>query len=410
MLGLARNFIKTLTPAPLKDAYRRRARRQFESNLAPTSRELIDADAQSASPAGSDPGADVAIDLALNWLCRAQDQSKSCDGGVARHFSLVDGWSASYPETTGYIVPTFLDEAAVRGDDSLRSRARLMLDWLLSIQLPEGGFQGGLVDSLPRVPVTFNTGQVLIGLARGAVEFGDSKCLGAMHRAARWLCETQDADGAWRRFATPFAKAGEKTYETHVAWGLFEAERAAPGYGYADAGHRQVSWALRRQAANGWFEDCCLDDAERPLTHTLGYALRGILEAYRMSGERRLLERAEVTAKALLAQLHSDGRLAGRFDSSWNSCVDWTCLTGSVQIAHSWLILASHTDNEQYLDGARRANAFVRRTLVRDGHPDHIGGIRGSWPVSGGYGQYQFLNWAAKFFIDSNRAEISLAR
>ncbi|MDQ3520367.1 MAG: hypothetical protein M3466_18445, partial [Gemmatimonadota bacterium] len=97
----------------------------------------------------SDPGIDPAVDAALSWLGRAQDMSASSDGGVARHYSLVSGWSASYPETTGYIIPTFLNEAKRRGDDSLRERARRMLDWLVSIQLPEGGFQGGMIGETP---------------------------------------------------------------------------------------------------------------------------------------------------------------------------------------------------------------------------------------------------------------------
>ena len=52
------------------------------------------------------------LNAAMAWLCRAQDASH--DFGVARAFSLVyqpffggRGWQPSYPETTGYIIPTF---------------------------------------------------------------------------------------------------------------------------------------------------------------------------------------------------------------------------------------------------------------------------------------------------------------
>src|SRR2546423_12198508 len=103
-----------------------------------------------------DPGIDAAVEQALSWLCRAQDRALPRDGGVARHFSLLTGWSASYPETTGYIVPTMLRCAADRGDDSLRERARTMLDWLVSIQFPDGGFQAGTIGARPLVPTIFN--------------------------------------------------------------------------------------------------------------------------------------------------------------------------------------------------------------------------------------------------------------
>ena len=43
---------------------------------------------------------------AAAWLERAQDATQ--DGGVSGRYRLDSGWSSSYPETTGYIVPTFL--------------------------------------------------------------------------------------------------------------------------------------------------------------------------------------------------------------------------------------------------------------------------------------------------------------
>src|SRR5688500_15946034 len=120
-----------------------------------------------------DPGVERAIDEGVAWLGRAQDHSTSADGGVARHFSLLTGWSTSYPETTGYIIPSVLAYAQLRQNQALRNRAKTMLDWLVSLQRPDGSFQGGLIDSKPVVPVVFNTGQILLGLASGVREFGE---------------------------------------------------------------------------------------------------------------------------------------------------------------------------------------------------------------------------------------------
>lgn len=214
-------------------------------------------------PARTDPGCWPTIRAGLDWLCLAQDRSASADGGVARDYSLVKGWASSYPETTGYIIPTFIDMAQRLGRPDLHARARRMLDWCVAIQFPQGGFQGGKIDATPRVPVTFNTGQILLGLAAGVCAYGDAY-RDAMLRAAGWLRDTQDPDGCWRRFPTPFAAPGEKAYETHVSWGLFEAERVAPGNGFGAAGLRQVDWALTKQRANGWFGSNCLTDPEAP--------------------------------------------------------------------------------------------------------------------------------------------------
>jgi hypothetical protein len=274
-----------------------------------------------------------------------------------------------------------------------------MLDWLTGIQLPTGAFQGGKIDSTPIRPVTFNTGQIVMGLAIGEATFGrygDPLC-----KAADWLVATQDPDGCWRRYPTPFATPGEKTYETHVAWGLLEAARAYPTRGYEEAALRNIRWALGKQRDNGWLQDCCLTDPSAPLTHTLGYALRGLLEGYRFSGDQMLSVAARRTADALLVKLEPDGYLAGRFYSDWKAAVPWACLTGIAQIAHCWLLLYEDTGEAKYLDGARRANAFVRRTVRLDAPEGIRGAVKGSFPIDGDYAPFEYPNWAAKFLIDS---------
>ena len=356
-----------------------------------------------------DPGLDAVIQACTDWLCRAQDMSASHDGGVARDFSLVKGWASSYPETTGYIIPTLLELSRRTGRKDLNERARVMLDWFVSIQFKDGGFMGGKIDAQPCAPVTFNTGQILLGLAAGAKVFGDPY-LPAMNKAAAWLRDTLDDDGCWRNFPTPFAEAGEKAYETHVSWGLFEADRINPGHGFGEAGLRQVEWALTKQQSNGWWASCCLTNPDAPLTHTLGYVLRGLLEAHLWSGREDLLSRAILTADGLLSAQRPDGALPGRLDSKFLPHASYSCLTGNVQIAHCWFLISKLTGNEKYALAACRANQFVRRTIKVDGGPDVRGGVKGSFPVDGDYGKWEYLNWAAKFSLDSMLMEFDFSK
>ena len=354
-----------------------------------------------------DPGPAAVIDACTAWLGAAQDHSSSHDGGVARDYSLQTGWASSYPETTGYIIPTMIALAQRTGDAALHGRARRMLDWCVAIQFAHGGFQGGKIDSTPRVPVTFNTGQILLGLAAGVAAYGAAYA-DAMHRAASWLRDTQDADGCWRRHPTPFARPGEKAYETHVAWGLFEADRVAPGHGYGDAGLRQVDWALSKQQPNGWFASNCLDNPALPLTHTIGYALRGVLEAQRFRARAGLLDAAMRTGDGIAGAVAADGYLPGRLGPDFQPAADYACLTGSAQNAHCLFLLYQLTGGQHYLDAGRRLNRYVRRSVSVHG-PAHVrGGVKGSFPVDGDYGAWSYLNWAAKFCIDANLLELAL--
>jgi hypothetical protein len=349
---------------------------------------------------GVDPGNEWAVREGLSWLARAQDCSLTADGGVARHYGKRDGWAASYPETTGYIIPTFLEQAASRNDETLRRRAQRMLDWLVSIQLPSGGFQGGMVNQTPVVPVTFNTGQILIGLAAGVAEFGDVY-RDAMRRAAEWLAATQDSDGCWRRNPTPFAGPGEKVYETHVAWGLIEAERVEPGRGFADVALRNARWALTHQRGNGWFDRCCLGDPTRPLAHTIGYVLRGLIEVYGFHGDASVLTAALRTADGLVTAIREDETLPGKINEEWRGVVPWSCLTGNVQIAHSLLLLYQETGRAGYRDAAYALNRSVRRTLRVDEPGETRGAVKGSFPIDGDYCTFEYPNWATKFAVDS---------
>jgi hypothetical protein len=344
----------------------------------------------------------------MDWLCRAQDCSASADGGVARDFSWRTGWASSYPETTGYIVPTFLARAEATGDQQLRERARRMLDWLSEIQLPSGAIQGGKVDSEPVVPVPFNTGQVLLGFVAGEQTFGGYR--DPMRRAADWLVEVQDADGSWRAFQSPFAIAGVKAFDTHIAWGLFEAARVEPDRGYADAALANVRCALTFQLENGWFDQCCLSDFSQPLTHTLGYALRGVLEAHRYSRDPQFLEAARRTADGLITALRSDGHLPGQLAADWSARSSWACLTGTAQVAYCWLALYQETGDDRYRDAGFVANAFVRRTVALDGPPDTLGAVRGSFPIDGAYCRHAYPTWAAKFLVDALVLEQAVRR
>ncbi len=211
------------------------------------------------------------------------------------------------------------------------------------------------------------------------------------------------AAGASIRHPSP--RSGEKTYETHAAWGLFEAARVESRRGYAEAAMRNLHWALSHQNSGGWFANCCLTDPLNPLTHTIGYVLRGLIAGYEFSGDEEVLQEACQTAEGILGALRPDGFLPGRLDSQWRGVVPWSCLTGTVQIAACWLLLYRATGDLRFRKAGLAANRYVRSTVRIDGPMQTRGAVKGSFPVSGEYAKFQYPNWACKFFIDSNSLE-----
>src|SRR2546430_11515304 len=62
----------------------------------------------------------------IRWILAAQRPN----GGIAAYYSLLSGYSDSYPEVTGYIVPTLYAFARVSGDETARHAAERATQWL----------------------------------------------------------------------------------------------------------------------------------------------------------------------------------------------------------------------------------------------------------------------------------------
>ena len=75
------------------------------------------------------------------------------------------------------------------------------------------------------------------------------------------------------------------------------------------------------------------DPVPAPLTHTIGYALQGILEVGVLSGRGEFLAAARRGVDPIVERIHPGGYLPGRFYAELEPAVLSSCLTGSAQIA-----------------------------------------------------------------------------
>lgn len=339
------------------------------------------------------------VQEAVGWIFRAQDGTQ--DRGVSHSYAIGKSWAPSYPETTGYIIPTLLNWAAISGQAAPRERALQMADWERAVQLPDGSVMGSVVGGRVQKGVVFNTGQVLFGWLAAHRDSGREGHLESARSAAEWLMAGLSDAGTW----TTHGNMGEDrvhAYNARVAWALLELWKRTGDDSYRTAMQRFVGWLLAQEVERGWFRHNDLTDEARPLLHTIAYTAQGLVECGILLDDEACVEAAARTADALVARVGNDGRMAGRFDSSWRPAARWACLTGMAQMAIVWNRLHELRGGDRYLEARTRVNGFLKRTQdcgSRD--PGIRGGIKGSYPVYGEYGKYRLLNWATKFFIDS---------
>lgn len=338
----------------------------------------------------------------MEWLCRAQDAT-GC-GGVSRGYHLDRGWGPPYPETTGYIVPTFLRYARWANDDNYVARALRMGEWEIEMQLPSGGIREGMGDS--GEPVVFDTGQAIFGWADLYQETGMKRFQAAAVRAADWLTENQDNNGSWSRYAYMNIP---HTYHTRVAWSLLEVYRLTGDERYRAAAKKNIGWTLAQAEGNGWFRDMGFTRDEAPLTHTIAYTLRGLLES---SGYLEKDERSGIEAlvrkplENILLNYRSTGNLSGllpaRLNRDWKSEDTYSCLVGDAQISILWLKLSRIDNDLRFFEAGSQLIDRIKATQSLDsGNPGIRGGIAGSYPIWGKYIPFAYTNWSAKFFADA---------
>ncbi len=284
-----------------------------------------------ARPRHADP-----LAAAVAWIAR----SSLAGGGVIVHSGRLE----TYPEVTGYLVPTLLDA----GQDDL---ALAYLKYLLAAQAADGSFGIG------GAPYVFDTCQVLEAFISAPPALLE-QAKAAVVAALRWLRGELGSDGM---FKPKWHDAAAPT-QVHLR-GLRNAVLASRLVGDSQ------SEALFEAAARSYISrpENLVPDI---LTHFFGYVLDGVAWFEPETARRICQELASRTAK--------DGTLPAKPGANW------VCFPGLAQIALWWDVFGMK-------EPAGRALNYLCRVQRRSGG------------FSGGNGEYfpRFeLSWTTKFFVD----------
>jgi len=336
-----------------------------------------------------------ALRSVVGWMLDAQRP----DGGIAAYYSLLTGYSESYPEVTGYIIPTLYDFERLTGDPAARHGAYLATDWVLSLQMLSGAFPGGLrgreSDAQPSV---FNTGQILQGLIRAHAETKNAEILKRAVAAGDWLAAIQQADGSWTGLAVYQGTA--HTYYSMVSWALAQLAAESKDPSHAAAADRNIDWVLSHVQPSGWIDGINLLGHPAYL-HFIAYVIQGMLECGILRRRDDAIQAAARAAWVLLRKFETHKRLLGTYQPDFKGDRRFSCLTGNAQMSCIWLRLFEVTGDLRYLNAALKINEMLKEVLPLKGRHGVRGGVAGSHPIWGRYQPMRFISWGCKFLADA---------
>ena len=335
------------------------------------------------------------LTAAVEWLCKAHDQGER--QGVSYGYSLRGGWKPPYRETTGYIAETFFDLSDWHNNADYRTRAVQMCDWEIKFQNKDGSFSNP--HFFPEEGIVFDTGQVLFGLVRAYEETKDQKYLDSAIRAGAWLKNIAvDEKLLWTKHTH---NKIPHVYNTRVSWAILRLNSICLDEKLQNVARVNLDFALEN-LQNGWFQQCAFNSDAAPFTHTIAYAIRGLLESSRFDSSDCYRKAALTVADSCLDMVAGNGFIPGQINADGKAVGRYVCLTGNCQLAIIWSQLYSETGELKYKTGAVSALRYVMECQnLTAGNKNIHGAIKGSHPVWGRYSPFTYPNWATKFFIDA---------
>lgn len=215
-------------------------------------------------------------------------------------------------------------------------------------------------------------------------------------QSADWLVKVQAKDGGWKQFTIH-----QLSSNTRTAWALMLLSKVTGEKKYLESATKNIEYAISLQLPNGYFLQNGFDTNGIPFTHSMAYAIKGMLEVASLSGNERWMASTEKAFIPLLSLIKEDGFLVGQLDEDFNSTSNYCCLTGNCQLSVVGFKLFSLTGKEEYRTAANLLLNYVKAKQIKSDVPALSGGISGSWPISGGYCPYEIPNWSVKFFVDA---------
>ncbi len=270
----------------------------------------------------------------------------------------------SYPEVTGYYIPTLLRWG-------YRELAVSYADWLCSIQNADGSWR----DTMNEAPYIFDSAQILKGLLSIRNIVADKRMLDeTIIKGCNWILSCMTEEGQLKTpTETAWGNVATELIHTYCLSPLMEASKV---YG-------NENYAKEAQKILGYYKKYYHNEIVNfnMLSHFYAYVVEAMLDMGEIELAREAMRNMEQYQK-------ESGAIPAYRD------VDWVCSTGLFQLALIWFRLD---------DSERGTKAFEYACKLQN----KTGGWYGSYisednpEESNTYFPEAEISWANKYFLDA---------
>ncbi len=346
---------------------------------------------------------DVRVRRALSWLERSQHSS-----GFLPKFSTGLRRVGVYPEITGYAITTFLGAFRRYGTESALGRARRAADAVIRTMQPNGAIPSevGLDGSFEDRVYLFDQGIIargLLDLASHLRESGDpdaDRMVAFALRATDFVVDAVDREGPCNQYRLDGSPLDRLCYSIFVKCNLalHAAHRLTGDQRYLRLADRLVHFAIGGyQGEDGSFSVTAGSSLNR--THYHCYALEGLVEHHRETGDLRSWQALLAGSTALVRRQRIDGGFANRIHAREEDSLEDVPVAG--QAANVLRYVSGLDPTADYREPIERALRSMADRQYRSLLPLLDGGFPFMVPRSGRLA----CSWACLFFVDADLAD-----
>ncbi len=338
------------------------------------------------------------IDLSLLWLDNSLAACNNQGSSAYRH--ALGKWAPIYPETTGYLLGTYVQGNLQSSDESLRDQRvdiifSNVIPYLVSLQNKGGSFRDPSTGETLNV---FDTSQIIKGLIDVypiiAVS-NPSYIIDAIDKAYHWIISNLNDGGIFDDYN--YVSGYNPSYYSRVAWVLLSVENILQ---YANKKSLALlQYVLSLQNENLSFRNWGLYPQQAGLSHTIAYTLRGLWESATILSEDPIKSNVKKTIEKINQEILKTKKCPATYDQNWRGDYSYICSTGNAQLAILNLLITERTKDKSFLGPITHLLSPLLKHQKRTGK--NKGAVSASIPIWGKYQRFRYTNWTQKFLADA---------